>query len=62
MRRTESKNLLVFVVVKAEPVFDPTVNPVNVIAPADAPLVMRISTAQSDAGLVIVNAPLLVTY
>ncbi len=50
MRTTEILNLLVFVVVRADPVFAPTVKPENVMEPADAPFVTRTSTAQSDAG------------
>lgn len=54
MRLTEMMNLLVFVVVSGLPVAEPTVKPLNVVAPAEAPFVTRISTAQSDAGAVIV--------
>lgn len=60
MRRIDKTYLLVFVVAYALPVFDPTVKPENVIAPADAPLVTRISIAQSEAGAASVCAPLLV--
>jgi hypothetical protein len=56
------RNLLVLVVVKASPVFEPTVNPENVIAPALAPSVTRMSIALSTDGAARVNAPLLVRY
>jgi hypothetical protein len=50
IRRIEIINLFVFVVVKASPVEAPTVKPEKVIVPADAPLVTRISIAESAAG------------
>ena len=58
----EMINLLVLVVVKADPVLDPTVKPENVIAPALAPLVTKRSMALSLDGAARVNAPLLVRY
>lgn len=48
------------VVAYALPVEEPTVNPLKVIAPADAPLVTRMSMAQSLEGAASVCAPLLV--
>ena len=60
MRRTEMINLFVLVVVSALPVAAPTVNPEKVMAPAEPPLVTRISIAQSDDGAARVCAPLLV--
>jgi len=60
--RIDIRNLLPFVVVRGEPVLEPTVNPVKVIAPAEAPFVTKMSTAQSEEGFVIVYAPLFVTY
>lgn len=60
MRRIEIRNLFVFVVVKASPVLAPTVNPENVIAPALAPLVIKISIPQSLDGAANVCAPLFV--
>lgn len=50
MRRMDKMNLFVLVVVNADPVDDPTVNPLNVMEPADAPFVIRTSIAQSDEG------------
>jgi hypothetical protein len=53
-------NLLVLVVVSGSPTFAAlAVKPKNVIAPAVAPLVTRMSIAQSLAGALIVCAPLL---
>lgn len=60
MRRIETMNLFVLVVVNASPVLLPTVNPENVIAPALAPFVTSTSIAQSDDGAASVCAPLFV--
>jgi hypothetical protein len=62
IRRMLMRNLLVFVVVKASPVFEPTVKPENVIVPALAPLVIKMSIAQSLEGAASVLAPLFVIY
>ena len=62
MRRIDTRNLLVFVVVSASPVPDETVNPENVMAPAYAPFVTSKSIAESAAGAASVKAPLFVRY
>ena len=62
MRRTLMMNLCVLVFVSASPVPAPTVKPENVSVLALAPLVIRMSTAESVAGAVIVTALLRVKY
>ena len=60
IRRMLIRNLCVLVVVRGSPVLLFTVKPENVTTPADAPLVKRMSIAQSDEGAARVCAPLLV--
>jgi len=62
MRQIETVNLLPFVVVSASPVFDPTVKPEKVTAPAPAPTSMLSRHEPSVVGAVIVNAPVLGMY
>jgi len=62
IRMMDRMNLYPELLTRASPVLEPTVNPENETAPAEAPLVNKISIPQSEVGAVIVMAELIVAY